>query len=54
MHDILDNLTNKTIDCLDHGHVTIVDMMPRIVPKDRKTADYAICQAARLFIEIEV
>lgn len=48
MHDILDNLTNKTIDCLDHGHVTIVDMMPRIVPKDRKTADYAICQAARV------
>lgn len=48
MHDILQNLTNKTIYCLDHGHVTIVDMMPRLVPDDRKTADYAICQAARV------
>lgn len=48
MHDILENLSAKTISCLDHGHVTIIDSMPRLVPYDRKTADYAIVQAARV------
>lgn len=48
MHDILDNLPSKTIKCLDHGHVTMIDSMPRLVPYDRKTADYAIVQAARV------
>lgn len=54
MHDVLENIPNKTIKCLDKGHVTIMDTMPRLVPDDRKTADYAIVQAARVFIEIEV
>lgn len=48
MHDILDNLPSKIIKCLDHGHVTMIDSMPRLVPYDRKTADYAIVQAARV------
>lgn len=48
MHDVLENIPNKTIKCLDKGHVTIMDTMPRLVPDDRKTADYAIVQAARV------
>jgi len=48
MHDVLTNVSEKTIKCLDKGHVTIVDVMPRLVPDDRKTADYAIIQAARV------
>ena len=48
MHDVLTNVSEKTIKCLDKGHVTIVDVMPRLVPDDRKTADYAIVQAARV------
>ena len=46
MHDVLTNVSEKTIKCLDKGHVTILDVMPRLVPDDRKTADYAIVQAA--------
>jgi thymidylate synthase (FAD) len=48
MHDVLTNVSEKTIKCLDKGHVTIIDVMPRLVPDDRKTADYAIVQAARV------
>lgn len=48
MHDVLSNLTQKTIKCLDKGLVEIVDVMPRMVPDDQKTADYAICQMARV------
>ena len=48
MHDVLTNVPEKTIKCLDKGHVTILDVMPRLVPDDRKTADYAIVQAARV------
>ena len=48
MHDVLTNVSEKTIKCLDNGHVTILDVMPRLVPDDRKTADYAIVQAARV------
>lgn len=48
MHDVLTNVSEKTIKCLDKGHVTILDVMPRLVPDDRKTADYAIVQAARV------
>lgn len=47
MPDIMDQVTNKSIRCLDKGHVTLVDVMPRIVPEG-KTADYAIVQAARV------
>lgn len=42
MHDVLTNVSEKTIKCLDKGHVTIIDVMPRLVPDDKKTADYAI------------
>lgn len=48
LYDVMDNLPEKTIKCLDHGHVTLVDVMPRLVPEDQKTADYAIVQAARV------
>lgn len=48
MHDVLSNLNNTTIKCLDKGHVRLVDVMPRLVPEDTKTADFAIVQAARV------
>lgn len=48
MYDVLNNLSSSTIQCLDKGHVTLVDVMPRLVPDDQKTADYAIVQAARV------
>lgn len=44
----MNNLSEKTIKCLDLGFVTLVDVMPRLVPEDRKTADFAIVQAARV------
>lgn len=45
--DALDLVPNKTIPCLDLGFVTLVDVMPRIVP-DGQTCDYAIAQMARV------
>lgn len=48
MYDLMNNLSEKTIKCLDLGFVTLVDVMPRLVPEDRKTADFAIVQAARV------
>jgi thymidylate synthase (FAD) len=48
MYDVMNNLQSKTIKCLDKGHVTLVDVMPRLVPDDQKTADCAIVQAARV------
>jgi len=48
MHDVLTNLPERTIHCLDMGFVTLVDVMPRLVPEDQKTADSAIVQAARV------
>ncbi len=48
MYDVLSNIPEKTIKCLDKGHVSILDVMPRLVPEDRKTADFAIVQAARV------
>lgn len=48
MFDVMQNVPEKTIKCLDKGHVTLLDVMPRLVPEDRKTADYAIVQAARV------
>jgi len=48
MYDVMNNIAEKTIKCLDYGHVTLVDVMPRLVPESQKTADYAIVQAARV------
>lgn len=48
MYDVLDNLPEKTIKLLDLGFVELVDVMPRLVPEDQKTSDYAIVQAARV------
>lgn len=48
MHDVLTNLPTTKLNCLDHGFVSLVDTMPRLVPEDRKTADFAIVQAARV------
>ena len=45
--DALDLVPEKTIPCLDLGFVTLVDVMPRIVP-DGQTCDYAIAQMARV------
>ena len=47
MPDILDSVPERLISCLDHGHVRLVDCMPRLVPDDQ-TADAAIIQAARV------
>lgn len=46
--DVMNNVVDKTIKCLDHGFVTLVDVMPRLVPAERPTADAAIVQAARV------
>lgn len=48
MFDLMEKVPNKTIDCLDYGFVRLVDCMPRLVPDESFTADYAICQAARV------
>ena len=48
MHDVLDNVPEKQINCLDKGFVRLVDCMPRLVDDDKPTADYAIVQAARV------
>lgn len=48
MKDVFDNLPATKINCLNRGFVEIVDVMPRLVPDDRPTADYAIVQAARV------
>jgi len=48
MYDVLDNLPERTIKLLDLGFVELVDVMPRLVPEDQKTSDYAIVQAARV------
>lgn len=47
--------TSPTEKCLDHGFVRLVDVMPRMVePEEGKplTADFAICQAARVSYQI--
>lgn len=48
MHDVINNVYEKTIKCLDKGFVTLIDVMPRLVPEETKTADFAIVQAARV------
>lgn len=48
LHDVMLNLENKTIKCLDKGFVTLVDVLPRLVPNEQKTADYAVVQMARV------
>jgi len=48
LYDVMNNVPEKTIKCLDHGHVTLIDVMPRMVPESQKTSDYAIVQAARV------
>lgn len=45
--DIMNGNERMTIDVLDHGFISMVDCMPRLVPKG-KTADYAVVQAARV------
>lgn len=47
MHDVLTHVRELSIPCLDHGHVRLVDCMPRLV-EDGRTADSAIVQAARV------
>lgn len=44
--DVLKGITLEK-DVLDHGFVRLVDCMPRLIPSGQ-TADYAICQAARV------
>ncbi len=47
MVDLLDGDTRRQINCLDHGFVALLDVMPRLVPAGH-TADQAIVQAARV------
>jgi len=37
----------KLIPCLDKGHISMVDCMPRLIPEG-KTGDFRIVQAARV------
>jgi thymidylate synthase (FAD) len=48
MHDVLTNVANPTIHCLNKGFVKIIDTMPRLVPEGQKTADGAVVQMARV------
>jgi len=48
MYDVMQNVPELNIKCLDKGFVSLVDVMPRLVPDDRKTSDFAIVQAARV------
>jgi len=36
-----------SMECLDHGYVKLVDCMPRSIPDDEDSVDYAIAEAAR-------
>lgn len=47
VRDILSIGDQTEFKCLDHGHVRLVDVMPRICPIG-STADFAIVQAARV------
>lgn len=38
---------NPTIKVLDKGFVTLIDCMPRLIPDEENSADYAIAEAAR-------
>ena len=46
--DVLKNVPNRVVKCLDHGFVSFVDTMPRLVPEEQKTSDFAVVQAARV------
>ena len=49
MYDVLNNLDANYIQCGDDiGFVGLIDIMPRLVPEDQKTADYAVVQMARV------
>ena len=48
MHDVMTNVPQLSIDCLDKGHVRLVDVMPRLAAEGGTTADFAIVQAARV------
>lgn len=47
MYDLLNNVPEKEIKCLDKGFVRIVDCMPRLVESENITGDSAIVQMAR-------
>jgi len=47
---MIDVLQGKSlrVECLPpHGFVELIDAMPRLVPEDRPTCDFAVAQAAR-------
>lgn len=48
MHDVLENVPNLQINCLDKGFVRLLDVMPRLISDDQKTADYIIAETARV------
>lgn len=47
MHDAFDLLYTTSINCLDHGHVKLLDVMPRLI-EPGKTCDSAIVDMARV------
>lgn len=50
MKDIIIEKYGKSdpkLECLDHGFVTLVDCMPRVLRDEEETADYSIVEAAR-------
>lgn len=46
--DVLSNVSEAKINVLDRGFVRLIDCLPRIVPDDKGTADYAVAEAARV------
>lgn len=45
--DVLGNVPENTIRCLDKGSVSLIDCMPRLVPAVKGTADFRVAEAAR-------
>lgn len=49
--DVMGNVSSRTTKVLDKGLVSLVDVMPRLVPAEKGTADHAVAEAARVSFE---
>ena len=45
--DVLSNVRDRTVKVLDKGSVSLVDVMPRLVPAEKGTCDFRVAEAAR-------
>lgn len=46
--DVLGKVERLSIKVGEYGEVTLIDVMPRLIPTENATADYAIAEAARV------